>query len=240
MKLNAMKAYFKRNWNKEDMLNSFEIPLHAHKNLTKVYLTLFCATLSATFGSFLHLIWEAGDLYTVLTSVTCSLWIYFIKPWKVKRRVFLLMIAAFSFGASLGIFTKYFFEIDQGFVVNLLAGTAIGYGTFWFEAKSTRERSTLYVGCLLHSYVFMYMWFVTAAEMIFGGHTAHYLIKVLVVLALFMAYFVICSQEIVYNALSEDVNFVNCIFTVFFNLPAIVVHIVQLQLIEVIEHFGQS
>ncbi|KAK4372099.1 hypothetical protein RND71_007483 [Anisodus tanguticus] len=157
-----------------------------------------------------------------------------------KKRVLLLMIAAFTVGASVGIFTKYLFQIDQRFVVSLLAGTAIGYGTFCFGAKSTRERSTLYIGCLLDSYAFMYMWFVIAADMIFGGHTVHYMLKVFAVLSLFMVYFVIYRQEIVYNALSEHVNFVNCTFTVFFNLPAIVVHVARLELIAVIEHYRQN
>ncbi|KAJ8565554.1 hypothetical protein K7X08_008130 [Anisodus acutangulus] len=111
--VNAVKSYFKRNWKKEDMMNSGEIPLHAHKSLKKVYLTLFCAMLSSTFGSYLHLIWEAGGLFTVLLSVACLLWLYFTSPWRVKKRVLLLMIAAFTVGASVGIFTKYLFQIDQ-------------------------------------------------------------------------------------------------------------------------------
>ncbi|XP_055817584.1 bax inhibitor 1-like [Solanum dulcamara] len=237
---NAVKAYFERNWNREDMVNPDEIPMHAHESLKKVYLTLFCAMLTATFGSFLHLIWEAGGLFTVLSSVASLLCLYLTSPWSVKTRVLMLMISTFSFGASVGIFTKYFFEIDQDFVVSLLAGAAIGFGTFWFGALLSRIRIILYIGCLLHSYVFMFSWFVIASDMIFIGHAAQWTLKVFAVLSLFMGYFVIYSQEILFNALSEDVNFVNCTFTVFFNLPAIVVHVARLELIEVTEHYRQS
>ncbi|KAM3266182.1 bax inhibitor 1-like isoform X1 [Capsicum annuum] len=96
----AAKAYFNRNWNREDMLNPNEIPGHAHKTLKKVYLPLLCTTLAATFGSFLQWIWEAGGLYTVLSTVASLLWLYLTLPWSVRKRVLLLMIAVFSFGAD--------------------------------------------------------------------------------------------------------------------------------------------
>ncbi|PHU31026.1 hypothetical protein BC332_03119 [Capsicum chinense] len=77
----AAKAYFNRNWNREDMLNPNEIPGHAHKTLKKW-------------------IWEAGGLYTVLSTVASLLWLYLTLPWSVRKRVLLLMIAVFSFGAD--------------------------------------------------------------------------------------------------------------------------------------------
>uniref|UniRef100_M1AVG1 Bax inhibitor n=1 Tax=Solanum tuberosum TaxID=4113 RepID=M1AVG1_SOLTU len=157
-----------------------------------------------------------------------------------KKRVLLLMIAAFSFGASIGIFTNYLFEIDLDIVVSILSSAAIGFGTFWFGALLSRLRAILYIGCLLHSHAFMLSWLVITSDMIFGGYTVQWTLKVFAVLAMFMGYFVIYSQEIVYNSLSEDVNFVNCTFTVFFNLPAIVVHVARLELIEVTKHFRQS
>ncbi|KAL3348748.1 hypothetical protein AABB24_022091 [Solanum stoloniferum] len=237
---NAAKAYFERKWNREDMKNPDEIPLRAHESLKRVYLTLFCAMLTATFGSILHLIWEAGGLFTVLSSVASLLCLYLTSPWSVKKRVLLLMIAAFSFGASIGIFTNYLFEIDQDIVVSILSAAAIGFGTFWFGALLSRLRAILYTGCLLHSHAFMLSWLVITSDMIFVGDTVQWTLKVFAVLAMFMGYFVIYSQEIVYNSLSEDVNFVNCTFTVFFNLPAIVVHVAQLELIEVTKHFRQS
>ncbi|XP_009623402.4 bax inhibitor 1-like [Nicotiana tomentosiformis] len=237
--MNAVKAYFKRNWKKEDMMNSQEIPLHAYKCLKKVYLTLFCALLSSTVGSFLHLIWEAGGFFTVLISAASILCLYFTPAMKVKKRVLFLMIAAYSLGASFGLFTEYHFGIDQGFVFSFLGGTTIGFGTFWFGAMLTRQRIDLYIGCLLHSYAFMYLWFVTASD-IFGGHTTRWMIKACAVLALDLGYFVIYSQEILYNARYGDVNFVNCTFTVFFHLPAIVVHAARVYLVAESEHYRQN
>ncbi|KAK4372100.1 hypothetical protein RND71_007484 [Anisodus tanguticus] len=235
-----MKAYFKRNWKREDLMNSGEITLHAHKSLKKVYLTLFCAMLSFTFGSFLHLIWEAGGLFTVLSSVAFSLWLYFTPPWRAKKRVILLMFAAYSFGASIGLFTKYLFEIEQGLLVSLLAGSTIGIGTFWFGAMMTRKRSEIYIGCLLYSCVLMFSSFVVNAFDILDSHTAHWMIKVYTLLTLFMGYYVLYSQDILYNARYGDINFVNCTFTVFFRLPAIVVHAARVYLGAKIQQHRQN
>ncbi|XP_015161268.1 bax inhibitor 1-like [Solanum tuberosum] len=72
--MNAVKAYFNRNWTREDLMNTGEISEYAYTSLTTVYLTLFCAMLSFTFGSFLQLIiWEVGGLFTVLSSVASLL-----------------------------------------------------------------------------------------------------------------------------------------------------------------------
>lgn len=48
--------------------------------------------------------------------------------------------------------------------------------------------------------------------------------------ALFMGYLVVYSQEILYNARFGDIDVVNCTLTVFFHLPAIVVHAARLYL----------
>ncbi|XP_015164459.1 bax inhibitor 1-like [Solanum tuberosum] len=111
--MNAVRAYFVRNWTIEDLMNNGEIPQHAYTSLKRVYLTLFFAMWSFTFGSFLHWTRGAGGLFTVLSSVASLLCLYFISPLRVRTRVLLLMIAAFSIGASIGIFIKYFFDIDH-------------------------------------------------------------------------------------------------------------------------------
>uniref|UniRef100_A0A494G9R6 Uncharacterized protein n=1 Tax=Solanum lycopersicum TaxID=4081 RepID=A0A494G9R6_SOLLC len=110
--MNAVKAYFNRNWTREDLVNTGEVSEYAYTSLTTVYLNLFCAMLNFTFGSFLHLIiWEVGGLFTVLSSVASLLWLYFASPLRVRLRLSLLMYAACTLGASFGLFTKYLFEI---------------------------------------------------------------------------------------------------------------------------------
>uniref|UniRef100_M1DZX8 Uncharacterized protein n=1 Tax=Solanum tuberosum TaxID=4113 RepID=M1DZX8_SOLTU len=41
---------------------------------------------------------------------------------------------------------------------------------------------------------------------------------------LFLGYFVVYTQELLYDVLFEDIDFINRALTVFFNLPAIVLH----------------
>ncbi|CAN4125965.1 unnamed protein product [Withania somnifera] len=182
----------------------------------------------STVGSYLHLFFEAGGLFTVFISVASLLWLCFTSPQSVRKRVSLLMIAAFTFGASIGIFTKYLFNIDQVLVSSFLAGSTIGIGTFWFGARKTRQRSLIYLGCLLYSCGLIFCSFVVNVFHILDSRTAHSMFKVTAMLTLFMGYFVVYSQEILYDAGFGNINFVNCTLTVLFRLPAIVVHAARL------------
>ncbi|XP_055815060.1 bax inhibitor 1-like, partial [Solanum dulcamara] len=101
---NAVKASFKRNWRREDLTNKGRIPLYAHKCLKKIYLTLFCALLSFTIGSYFHFIWDSGGLFTVLTAAGTILLLFTTSPLAVRMKVLLLMTAAYSIGALV---TKY-------------------------------------------------------------------------------------------------------------------------------------
>ncbi|KAM3357604.1 bax inhibitor 1-like [Capsicum galapagoense] len=230
LKLRAANAYFIRNWRRQDLMNSGKMLQHAYQSLKKVYLTLFCAMLAFTFGSFLHLIWEAGGPFTVCSSVASLLWLYSIPPWRVRVRVSLLMITASSFGASVGLFTKYLFGIDQVIIASLLGGTTIGIGIFWFGARITRQRSLIYMMCLLYSCGLMFSSLVVNAFDLLDSYTAHWMLMVTAVLALFMGYFVVYSQEILYDARYGYIDFVNRTLTIFFRLPVIVVHAARLYL----------
>ncbi|KAG5627076.1 hypothetical protein H5410_012294 [Solanum commersonii] len=100
---NAVKAYFERNWNKEDMMDPDEIPPTAHKSLKKIlvgqstyrfpFLSLFfkcslafddntevCALLSSTVGSSFHYIWDVGGLFTVLIASGTIIFLFTTPP----------------------------------------------------------------------------------------------------------------------------------------------------------------
>ncbi|KAM3266103.1 bax inhibitor 1-like [Capsicum annuum] len=231
--MNAVKWYFNRNWRRRDLMNSGTIPVPAHEILETVYLTLFGAMLCSTVGSYFHLFWEVGGLFTVLCSVASLLWLCFTSPQRVARRVSLLLMAAYYFGASVGLFTKYLFEMAQAkhsilalqpCCATFLAGTTIGVAIFYSKALITRERSDIYLGFLLYSCAQIVSCFQVNAIDIIDSHTAHAMFKVIVVQILFMGYLVVYSQEILYNAHLGDIDIVNCTLTVFFHLPGILVH----------------
>ncbi|XP_010325286.1 bax inhibitor 1-like isoform X1 [Solanum lycopersicum] len=226
--MNAVRAYFVRNWTREDLMNTGEMTQHAYASLKRVYLTLFFAMWSFTFGSYLHWIWEAGGRFTVLSSVASLLCLYLTSPSSVRTRVLLLMIAAFSIGASIGIFTKYFFEIDQELVFRLLAPPTLGIGFIWVGSTYTRERSAIYKGCLFYSCLLFYSTFNASNSEYIDSHTAHRMLKVCIVFALFMGYIVVYSQEILYDAHFGEINFVNRTLSIFFRLPGILVHTARL------------
>ncbi|KAL3348747.1 hypothetical protein AABB24_022090 [Solanum stoloniferum] len=216
--VNAVKLYFNRNWTRQDMMSSAPITQHAYTSLKTVYYTLFLAILATAFGSYLHLIWETGGVLSIMKCGTSLLWLYRTPQQRVLERLLYLMDVAICFGASVGLFTKYFFEIDQSAVIRFLQGAAIVFGCFLFAAKVHRERSAIYITSLINTCILILLWF----------DVSQWTLKAYVLLAFFMGYLVLYSQEILYDARFGEINFANCAFTVFFCLPAIVVHAVRL------------
>ncbi|XP_019068801.2 bax inhibitor 1-like [Solanum lycopersicum] len=225
---NAVKAYFKRDWTRQDLMDFGRISMHAYRSLNRVYLTFFCTMLSFTFGSFLHWIWEAGGPVTVISSVSSLLWLYITPPWRVRMRVLLLLHAVFNLGASSCLIIQHLTEMEQALALGLLVGSTIGIGTFWLVALITMERTEIYLGTLLYSNAVIIYGVCLYALDILDSHIAHWILVVYTLHAFFMGYLVVYSQEILYNARFGDIDFVNCTFTVFLHLPAIVVHAVRL------------
>ncbi|WMV38817.1 hypothetical protein MTR67_032202 [Solanum verrucosum] len=128
-----------------------EIPYEVHRRLKTVYLTLFYAMLSSTFGSFMQWISVAGGEFTVLSYVASLILIYFTPPRRLKTKVLLLTLAAYSFGASISAFTNYLYKIDQRYVLRLLSGATIGSGNFLYRTTTTRERIKQYCFVLMIS-----------------------------------------------------------------------------------------
>ncbi|KAM3221693.1 bax inhibitor 1-like [Capsicum annuum] len=220
MAMNALNSYFKRNWNKDDIMNLDEIDLDIHRTLKNVYLTLFGAMLSCTFG----FISVAGGNFTVLSYVASLILLYFTPPGRIIRiiRILFSMLAAYSFGAFEGVFTNYLFKIEQSYALRFFGGITMGIGNFLYEAKTSTERINIYIGFLKYCFVLM----ITGVSFtLLDINTALWMI-----IALFMGYLVLFSQEILYDANVGDINFVNCTLTVFFNLPAIVIHAARLHL----------
>ncbi|KAL3363726.1 hypothetical protein AABB24_012783 [Solanum stoloniferum] len=220
--INGVKSYFNRTWNFDDMMNIDEIPHEVHTRLKKVYLTLFCAMLSSAFGSYLQWISIAGGKFTVLSCVASLIWIYFTPPGRLKTRVLLLMLAAYSFGASISAYINYLYKIEQCYVLKLLLGDTMVSGNFLYRATRTRERMKIYYSCLPYCFVLMISGI--ASILLDSKSTSFWVINIHTQQMLFMAFLVIYSQEILFNANLGDIDFINCTFTAFFHLPGIVIH----------------
>ncbi|KAG5627078.1 hypothetical protein H5410_012296, partial [Solanum commersonii] len=82
------------------MMSLAPIPQNDCTSLNRVYLTLYWAMMCSSYGSFLHLFWELGGLLPVFLTVASVLRLHFTSPQRVMKRVSLLMISAFFFGAS--------------------------------------------------------------------------------------------------------------------------------------------
>ncbi|KAM3301422.1 bax inhibitor 1-like [Capsicum chacoense] len=223
MAMNAVNSYFKRNWNKDDIMNLDEIDLDIHRTLKKVCLTLFGAMLSCTFG----FISVAGGNFTVLSYVASLILLYFTPP---GRMDLILNVG----GLFLWCFCGRFYQLSlqnrakrDRYVLRFFGGITMGIGNFLYEAITSTERINIYIGFLKYCFVLM----ITGVSFtLLDINTALWMIIMHIVQALFMGYLVLFSQEILYDANVGHINFVNCTLTVFFNLPAIVIHAARLHL----------
>ncbi|KAH0651865.1 hypothetical protein KY289_031036 [Solanum tuberosum] len=92
------------NRRRDDMMNFDEIPHQVHRTYKQVYLTVFCAMLSSTFGSIMAWISVAGGKFTVLSYVASLFWIYAITT-RERSKIYIgclpyclvLMISGISF-----------------------------------------------------------------------------------------------------------------------------------------------
>ncbi|XP_055824528.1 bax inhibitor 1-like [Solanum dulcamara] len=233
--INSVTRYFNRDWNRDDMMNSDEIPDEVHTTLQMVYLCLFCTMLSSTFGTYLQWLSIAGGKHTVLSYVANLILLYLTPPERLNTRILISMLVAYSFGSSFGFFVSYLFKIEQSYVLRLWAGITIGIGNFFYRAITTTDRSEIYIGCLQYCIILMIS---GIAFILWERHTALWMITIHTLQILFMGYLVIYSQEILYDANYGDINFVNCTLTVFFHLPGIVIHAARLYLqgVEIEQH----
>ncbi|KAL3348746.1 hypothetical protein AABB24_022089 [Solanum stoloniferum] len=156
--------------------------------------------------------------------------LHYTTQWRVWKRVIHLMIAAISFSSCVGPFTNYFFEIDQSAVVRFSQSASMVFGCFLLAVRVHRERRQMYIIGLIHSCTLILLRF----------DISQWTLKAYVLLALSMGYLVQYSQEILYDARFGEIDFVNCTFTLFFCLPAIVVHAVRLCLGANIEQRRQN
>ncbi|KAL3363782.1 hypothetical protein AABB24_012823 [Solanum stoloniferum] len=230
--MSNVKSYFVRNWNRDDMMNMDEILVEVHTSLKKVYLALFCAMLSSTFGSYVRWISVAGWKFTVLSYVASLILIYYTPPGRVKMRVLLensIHSEAFQNHTScMSIDNNHKYVSHTSYVLRLLAGTTTGCGSFLYRIIRTRKRRKIYLGCMKYCFVIMLSTF--GFVVLDSSHTIHWAINMHLAQTLFMGYLVIYSQEILYDANLGDINFVNCTFTVFLHLPGILIHAARLYL----------
>ncbi|KAH0691275.1 hypothetical protein KY285_018472 [Solanum tuberosum] len=110
------------------------------------------------------------------------------------------------------------------------SGAAISIGGFLYLAMKTGERSIIYLGCLTLACFLMFSSIIVndLFSSFIDSHTAHLMLKVATMQTLFIGYFVLYSQEILYDARFGNINAVNRTLTIFFHLPAVVIHATRL------------
>ncbi|KAH0725395.1 hypothetical protein KY284_001260 [Solanum tuberosum] len=84
-------------------------------------------------------------------------------------------------------------------VCRLLAPPTLGIGIIWFGSTFTRERSAIYMGSLFYSSLLFFSTFNASNSEYIDSHTAHRMLKVCIVFALFMGYLVRSGGTRIFN-----------------------------------------
>ncbi|KAK6162682.1 hypothetical protein DH2020_002523 [Rehmannia glutinosa] len=219
--VDAVKNYFRRDWDAEALLNMDHIPPFISRHLKKMYFSLLCVSTSSSLGSYFT--GNIGNLFAVLGAFMSIVFFYFVAPWKEKKRLCLLSVGAFFGGATVAPWFTLFLSVDAGFIVTSLLATSVGFGCYWASSKSTDRVDLLYFrAMLLYSPLVLICLLISSS--VFGGDSAYWKYQLYVLLLWYMVYLAVYSQEVVLKARRGDSDYVKHAISFFTHFPAVVIH----------------
>ncbi|KAJ4955395.1 hypothetical protein NE237_012178 [Protea cynaroides] len=216
-------------WSYESLKNFRQISPLVQNHLKLVYLSLGCALVASAVGVYLHLLWNIGGILTTLACLGSILYLLSVPPYEEKKRVSLLMAAAFFEGASVGPLIDLVIEVDPSILISGFVGTAIAFGCFSAAAMLAKRREYLYLGGLLSSGLSILFWLHFASSL-FGGSASIFQFELYFGLLLFVGYIVVDTQDIIEKAHLGDLDYVKHSLTLFTDFVAVFVRILIIML----------
>ncbi|KHN09861.1 Bax inhibitor 1 [Glycine soja] len=199
-------------WSYDTLKNFREISPLVQNHIKLVYFTLCCAVVAAAVGAFLHVLWNIGGFLTTL-----------------QKRLSLLMASALFQGASIGPLIGLAFAIDPGLIIGAFVATSLAFACFSAVALVARRREYLYLGGLLSSWLSILMWLHSDSSL-FGGSIALFKFELYFGLLVFVGYVIVDTQVIIERAHFGDLDYVKHALTLFTDLAAIFVRILNIML----------
>ncbi|KAG5596660.1 hypothetical protein H5410_037900 [Solanum commersonii] len=148
--MNDVKSYFGRNWNRDDVMSNVKSYFK-----TRVLLLMLAACLF-------------GDSVNAFTNYL----------FKIEQRLLKVATRICAFLANLYVVTTFACSVTTLlllYVLQLLAGTTTGCGSFLYRIIRTRKRRKIYVGCMKYCFVIMLSTF--GFVVLDRSHTIHWVIN---------------------------------------------------------------
>ncbi|KAK4414578.1 Bax inhibitor 1 [Sesamum alatum] len=224
---NALKNYFRREWEVEAVLNFDEVPPFIRRHLIQVYFSLLGASAFFALGFYTCPGRNSQILYTIFATFVSIFCFYKTAPWQEHRRVCLFLIGAFFGGASFAPWFTWFFSVDAGFVVASILGASAGFCCFLASSIWTKRFDLVYYIALLLCSPLVVVALVCASAAL-GGEASHWAFQLHAGLLWFMVYVAVYSQEVVLKARRGDVDYVKHAITLITDFPAVLFHVLKL------------
>ncbi|KAI5647517.1 hypothetical protein M9H77_33522 [Catharanthus roseus] len=220
----TVKAYFGKPCLTWDSFSNFsDVSPFIMTHLKQVYLSLFLILLSSVLGSVWHFFTKNGGLTNVIGFMGFLIWYNHIQPWRGRKRVSLLMAAAFCKGVFLEFLLGPFIHDNKGIIITLLGGSALAFGCFAVVARRyERERDYTYSYGVLYAIIIVSIWLFSGSYM-YGGKDAYtlYFFVPFVGLSYLLSYTVLYSQEIVEQTRRDDHHYSEHCVMFFTYIPAL-------------------
>ncbi|RZB56911.1 Bax inhibitor 1 isoform B [Glycine soja] len=214
-------------WSYDTLKNFREISPLVQNHIKLVYFTLCCAVVAAAVGAFLHVLWNIGGFLTTVASIGSMFWLLSTPPFEEQKRLSLLMASALFQGASIGPLIGLAFAIDPGLIIGAFVATSLAFACFSAVALVARRREYLYLGGLLSSWLSILMWLHSDSSL-FGGSIALFKFELYFGLLVFVGYVIVDTQVIIERAHFGDLDYVKHALTLFTDLAAIFVRILNI------------
>lgn len=211
-------------WNVNSLMNFSHLNTRVQLHLQKVYTTLCVALLVAAVGVYAHILTHLGGILSTFAFLGVTMWLLSTPPYEERKRLTLLMAAAFLEGASLGTLIEHVINQDPGIVVTALLGTVTIFACFSGASIFAKRREYLFLGGILSSALSTLL-MLRFGSYIFGGASAMFNLELYGGLLIFIGYVLFDTQLIIERADKGDNDYIKHSLDLFMDFVSIFVRI---------------
>ncbi|KAL6752472.1 inhibitor of apoptosis-promoting Bax1-domain-containing protein [Haematococcus lacustris] len=199
------------------------------RHLSRVYLTLLCATALVTVGCTLATQFYINTWMSLLAGMGAGAVLAFTPntPQNMNKRLLCLAGVALAQGTALAPLVQVAAAVSPALVVTALLATLAVFTCFTLAALITPRRSYLYLGAFLSSAV-LGLWALRLGGWLFGASALTYSLELYSGLLVFTGYVLVDTQVIVERAAAGNLDVVDHTLFLLVDLVAIFVRVLTI------------
>jgi len=206
-----------------------DIKPSTQKHLQNVYLCLFAGVVAAAFGTYVHLLFHLGGMFTCILTAFSLGYLASTRRENIydnavyqKRLIVFFAFCALK-GMSIGSLVESSLYLDPAIPFIAFVGTVVVFGCFSLSALIAKKRSYLFLGGFLSSAASLMFW-VSLANIWFQN-SAMYSLQIYGGLVMFSLYVIVDTQMIVTKAEAGERDYIYHSAELFTDFVAIFVRV---------------